>query len=223
MPLGSQLGAELGAPANPAESYAAARPELYFLFLFQLLKYLEAFPPVVGAVIVPGLVMLSLFLMPFIGRWELGHRFNVVWTFALLVGAGCSPRSPGVTITMATTPESQHYLAAVAEAEAKPSGPSSWPARRPAFRRPVRCRCCEAIRKRKARNCSANIARRAIAMSIRRRRTATDSPQMIVVEKPTASNLWGFGTANGLPAFSIPSKSPARTTSATRHSKKATW
>ena len=24
--------------------------------------------------------------MPFIGRWELGHRFNVVWTFALLVG-----------------------------------------------------------------------------------------------------------------------------------------
>ena len=26
-PLTSQLGAELGAPANPAESYAAARPE----------------------------------------------------------------------------------------------------------------------------------------------------------------------------------------------------
>ena len=78
-----QLGAELGAPADPAESYAAARPETYFLFLFQLLKYLDKYPPIVGAIIVPGAVMLSLFLMPFIGRWKLGHRFNIVWTFAL--------------------------------------------------------------------------------------------------------------------------------------------
>ena len=88
VPVASQLGAELGAPANPAESYGAARPEVYFLFLFQTLKYLEEFPPIVGAIVVPGLVMLSLFLMPFVGRWQLGHRFNVVWTFALLVGAG---------------------------------------------------------------------------------------------------------------------------------------
>src|SRR5881394_36606 len=29
VPVGSQLGAELGAPANPAESYGAARPEIY--------------------------------------------------------------------------------------------------------------------------------------------------------------------------------------------------
>ena len=64
MPLGDNLGAELGAPADPAENYSAARPETYFLFLFQLLKYLEVFPPIVGAIVVPGLVMLSLFLMP---------------------------------------------------------------------------------------------------------------------------------------------------------------
>ena len=31
-------GAELGAPADPVEEYSAARPEWYFLFLFQLLK-----------------------------------------------------------------------------------------------------------------------------------------------------------------------------------------
>jgi ubiquinol-cytochrome c reductase cytochrome b subunit len=31
------VGAELGAPADPSESYAAARPEWYFLFLFQFL------------------------------------------------------------------------------------------------------------------------------------------------------------------------------------------
>jgi len=32
-------GAPLGAPADPAEQFAAARPEWYFLFLFQFLKY----------------------------------------------------------------------------------------------------------------------------------------------------------------------------------------
>src|SRR5258705_8825065 len=77
VPPASQLGAELGAPANPAESFGAARPEIYFLFLFQTLKYLEEFPPIFGAIVVPGLVMLTLFLIPFIGRWRLGHRFNV--------------------------------------------------------------------------------------------------------------------------------------------------
>jgi ubiquinol-cytochrome c reductase cytochrome b subunit len=118
LPLGGQLGAELGAPANPAESYAAARPEIYFLFLFQMLKYLEVFPPIVGAVIVPGLVMLSLFLMPFIGRWQLGHRFNVVWTFALLMGAGVLTAIAWYHDHSGRTPESQHYLAAIEQAEA---------------------------------------------------------------------------------------------------------
>ena len=119
VPIGSQLGAHLGAPANPADSYAAARPETYFLFLFQLLKYLEDFPPLVGAVIVPGLVMLSLFLMPFIGRWELGHRFNVVWTIALLVGAGVLTALAWYDDHSGKTPESRHYLAAVGAADAE--------------------------------------------------------------------------------------------------------
>ena len=115
-PIVSHLGAELGAPANPAENYGAARPEFYFLFLFQLLKYLDAFSPVVGAVIVPGLVMLSLFLMPFVGRWELGHRFNVVWTIALLAGASVLTVLAWRDDHNGNTTGSQHYLAAVADA-----------------------------------------------------------------------------------------------------------
>jgi ubiquinol-cytochrome c reductase cytochrome b subunit len=41
----------------------------------------------VGAVVLPGLVMLVLVLMPLLGRWKLGHGFNVGFTFALLIGA----------------------------------------------------------------------------------------------------------------------------------------
>jgi ubiquinol-cytochrome c reductase cytochrome b subunit len=85
------LGAELGAPADPSEPYAAARPEWYFLFLFQFLKLFEglgAGGEFFGAIVVPGLVMAAMFLMPIIGRWRLGHGFNVAFTFGLLAGAG---------------------------------------------------------------------------------------------------------------------------------------
>jgi quinol-cytochrome oxidoreductase complex cytochrome b subunit/mono/diheme cytochrome c family protein len=85
------VGAELGAPADPSEPYAAARPEWYFLFLFQFLKVFEgwgASGEFLGAIVVPGLVMAAMFLMPIVGRWRLGHRFNVAFTLALLAGVG---------------------------------------------------------------------------------------------------------------------------------------
>ena len=82
------LGADLGAPADPTEAFSAARPDWYFLFLFQFLKL---FPgetgELWGAIIIPGLVMLLIFLMPFIGRWRLGHRFNIGLLWCVLAGA----------------------------------------------------------------------------------------------------------------------------------------
>jgi len=86
-----ELGAELGAPADPSEPYAAARPEWYFLFLFQFLKVFEGWGATgefLGAIVVPGVVMGVMFLMPIVGRWQLGHRFNVAFTLALLAGVG---------------------------------------------------------------------------------------------------------------------------------------
>ncbi len=85
------LGAELGAPADPAHAYSAARPEWYFLFLFQFLKLFEghgATGEFLGAIVVPGLVMLVMFLMPLVGRWKLGHRFNIAFVLLLLGGIG---------------------------------------------------------------------------------------------------------------------------------------
>jgi quinol-cytochrome oxidoreductase complex cytochrome b subunit/mono/diheme cytochrome c family protein len=85
------LGAELGAPADPSLPYAAARPEWYFLFLFQFLKVFEGWGATgefFGAIVVPGLIMGMMFLMPIIGRWNLGHRFNVAFTLGIVAGAG---------------------------------------------------------------------------------------------------------------------------------------
>jgi len=82
----THLGAELGSPADPAVDYSAARPEWYFLFLFQFLKYFGGDNQIWGTLIFPGLVMLMLFLMPFVGRWKLGHRFNISLLVALSLG-----------------------------------------------------------------------------------------------------------------------------------------
>jgi ubiquinol-cytochrome c reductase cytochrome b subunit len=81
-------GAELGAPADPAEAYSAARPEWYYLFLFQLLKYFPGNREFIGAIVIPGVVMTILFLLPFIGRWNIGHQFNRAFFVLLLVAAG---------------------------------------------------------------------------------------------------------------------------------------
>ncbi len=89
-------GAELSAPANPAEAYNAARPEWYYLFLFRFLKFEwvsqlgeithlgEAF----GAIVIPGVLMTILAAMPIIGRKRAGHVFNVGFLFVVMLGAG---------------------------------------------------------------------------------------------------------------------------------------
>src|SRR5204863_8497580 len=54
-------GANLDAPADPQVQYPA-RPEWYFLSLFQLLKYFEGNQILVGTVLIPNGVGLLLFL-----------------------------------------------------------------------------------------------------------------------------------------------------------------
>lgn len=88
-------GAELTAPANPAEAYNAARPEWYYLFLFRFLKFEwvsqlgevthlgEAF----GAIVIPGVLMAVLVAMPIIGRKRAGHLFNVGFLTLVMLGA----------------------------------------------------------------------------------------------------------------------------------------
>lgn len=92
---GDYLGAHLSAPADPSEQFAAARPEWYFLFLFEGLKYftVDNLGPTfgtefMGAIVAPGIAMGFLFLMPILGKWKLGHGFNVVMLLAMMLGAG---------------------------------------------------------------------------------------------------------------------------------------
>ncbi|MBL9200814.1 MAG: cytochrome b N-terminal domain-containing protein, partial [Opitutaceae bacterium] len=106
-----RYGAELGAPADPSEAFDA-RPEWYFLFLFEFLKYFPGETEVWGAIVIPTLLLAVLAAMPFIGNWKLGHRFNVGLLWVLLIGAG------GLTFrVMQADRNNANYQAALRTAE----------------------------------------------------------------------------------------------------------
>ena len=54
--------------ADPTDTSYIPRPEWYFLFLFQFLKMFNGPLEVIGAVVLPGVAVLTLFLVPFIDR-----------------------------------------------------------------------------------------------------------------------------------------------------------
>lgn len=60
-------GSELFAPAQPASNFVA-RPEWYFLFLFQLLKYFEGPLQIIATVILPGAATAFLVLVPWLDK-----------------------------------------------------------------------------------------------------------------------------------------------------------
>jgi ubiquinol-cytochrome c reductase cytochrome b subunit len=136
--------------------------------------------------------MLTLFLMPVVGRWELGHRFNVVWTFALVIGAGVLTGLALRDDYSGKTEHSQHYLAAVDDARSiagraaelagspqgiPPAGALALLHADPKTRGPKlfnqHCATCH------SHSPDGN---------------ASDPSQEIVAATPTAPNLWGFGT-----------------------------
>ncbi|MCJ7702680.1 MAG: c-type cytochrome [Anaerolineales bacterium] len=60
------VGAPLEARADPADSSYTPRPEWYFLFLFQLLKYFPGELEFLGVVVIPTIAIVLLFVLPFI-------------------------------------------------------------------------------------------------------------------------------------------------------------
>lgn len=84
-------GANLDAPADRDTQGYPARPEWYFLFLFQLLKYFEGPEILIGTFYIPNGVMLLLFLLPLFGIGRLrkfGHAFGILVVISLIGAAG---------------------------------------------------------------------------------------------------------------------------------------
>lgn len=67
------LGVAAEPPADPSDSSYIPRPEWYFLFLFQMLKYFPGQLEWVGTVIIPTLAVLALIFLPFFDRSPVRH------------------------------------------------------------------------------------------------------------------------------------------------------
>ncbi len=84
-------GANLDAPADPASSDYPARPEWYFLSLFQMLKLFPGSREIIGTIVIPTALVVVMMLLPFLDRIlprKLAHFLACGLVFAV-VGAAC--------------------------------------------------------------------------------------------------------------------------------------
>jgi ubiquinol-cytochrome c reductase cytochrome b subunit len=58
----------LGPVANPADATYLPRPEWYYLPVFQFIKYFQGAAALLGIVVIPSVVFLALFALPFLDR-----------------------------------------------------------------------------------------------------------------------------------------------------------
>jgi ubiquinol-cytochrome c reductase cytochrome b subunit len=84
-------GANLDAPADPASADYPARPEWYFLSLFQMLKLFPGSREVIGTIVIPTALLVVMLLTPFLDRvlpGKVAHFLACGFVFAVLGAAG---------------------------------------------------------------------------------------------------------------------------------------
>ena len=104
--------------ADPTDTTYVPRPEWYFLFLFQTLKFFEGSMEVVGAIVLPTLAIVGLLLVAFIDRSELKRVGQRTMAFLVvgLAGLGWAALTVGAIMS---APQ-------VAERPAAKGGASDW-------------------------------------------------------------------------------------------------
>jgi ubiquinol-cytochrome c reductase cytochrome b subunit len=115
--LAVALRVPLGRLADPTDTSYIPRPEWYFLFLFQLLKYFQGSLEVLASVVLPGVAVAALMLAPFIDRGAPSRVTQRKVAFAILLAAAISWTGLTVAAVRSTPPE-----AFAAEGE----GPENW-------------------------------------------------------------------------------------------------
>jgi cbb3-type cytochrome oxidase cytochrome c subunit len=91
------LDAPLEQLADPTDTSYTPRPDWYFLWLFQTLKFFEGPLEVVGSMVLPGLGVLALLLVPFIDRGQL----RKVTRRTTAIGVACLAAAVWASLTMA--------------------------------------------------------------------------------------------------------------------------
>ena len=108
--LASFLGVPTEPKANPNDTAYIPRPEWYFLFLFQMLKYFPGKLEWLGTAVIPAIAILVLLLLPILDRNQKRHysRRKIGLAVMGVVVAGIV----GLTVLAAVTTPPQEAMAA---------------------------------------------------------------------------------------------------------------
>ncbi len=112
--------APLGRLADPTDTAFIPRPEWYFLFLFQTIKFFKGPLEVVGTVVLPGVAVLILFLVPFIDRAPMVRLGKRTFAFGIAI-LGILAWTSLTTAAVMTTPPSPEENGLVATSEPETS------------------------------------------------------------------------------------------------------
>jgi ubiquinol-cytochrome c reductase cytochrome b subunit len=87
---GKAVGVPMGAPADPdpANAYAAARPEWSMRALYEMTHMFPGNLQIMPIFVIPHLALLYILAMPLIGRWKPGHALNVIVLLGIVGGMG---------------------------------------------------------------------------------------------------------------------------------------
>jgi ubiquinol-cytochrome c reductase cytochrome b subunit len=120
----------LGHLADPTDTSFIPRPEWYFLFLFQTLKFFEGPLELFGSLVLPHLAILALFLVPFIDR---GKAIRVGQRTTAMIALGLTGLTwIGLTAAaLRSTPKQNEFV------EALDRAPEAWQELSPAQLAPV--------------------------------------------------------------------------------------
>ncbi|MBC7771241.1 MAG: cytochrome b N-terminal domain-containing protein, partial [Pyrinomonadaceae bacterium] len=111
--------------ADPTDTSYIPRPDWYFLFLFQTLKFFEGPAEIVGSVILPNLAIVALMLAPWLDRTPArrarhrGFAMAIVvfaalgWTGLTVAAIRSTPPTTPVDVTSISGPEPWQYLTPV--------------------------------------------------------------------------------------------------------------
>ena len=178
----SEGGANLDAPAEPSSSEYPARPEWYFLALFQLLKYFPGKQEMIGTIVIPTAILVVMLLIPLFDRVlprGLAHFLACGVVFALVGGAGY------LTYEAVKTDANDHHFQDRAH-KADDARQRALRAGRPRGFPPMgRCTSCSATRSPTAVPCSRASAWAAITMTARGR-----ASRRLPTSKDFGSSAW---------------------------------
>ena len=103
--MAATVNAPLESIANPTDATYVPRPEWYFLFLFQALKYFHGVLEPVGSIGLPTAAIIALFAVPFVDRGRvrsLSQRIVAIGLVGLGIGVWCALTARAIASTPKT-------------------------------------------------------------------------------------------------------------------------